>query len=137
MFEEACALPFMLFTAGLFQDTRLDYLEKNNEIRTRNTDTIMKNNTAIMDTRMENMETKMDQMKTDIEGRFETVNNEVKGLKTALVEAFDQLKDVLVKMESNIKENARKIGYAPSGDRENIIVAGGSGNDSVEMFNWP
>ena len=124
-------------------NTRLDNLENNNEIRTRNTDTTMNNNTAIMDTRMANintrmanMETKMDQMKTDIEGKFETVNNEVKGLKTALVEAFDQMKDVLIKMEDNIKENAKKIRYAPSGDRQNIIVAGGHGKDSVEMFNW-
>ena len=125
------------------RNTRLDYLENNNEIRTRNTDTTMKNNTAIMDTRMTNidtrmanMETKMAQMKTDMDAKFETVNNEIKGLKTALVEAFDQMKDVLIKMEDNIKENARKVRNAPSGDRENIIVAGGSGNDSVEMFNW-
>ena len=124
-------------------NTRLDHLEMNIETRMRNTDTTMKNNTAIMgtrmaniDTRMANMETQMAQMKTDIEGKFETVNNEVKELKTALVEAFDQMKDVLVKMEDNIKENARKVRNAPSGDRENIIVAGGTRNDSVEMFNW-
>ena len=124
-------------------DARLDNLQKNIEIRTTNTDTIMKNNTAIIDTRMANintrmanMETKMDQMKTDIEGKFETVNNEVKGLKTALVEAFNQMKDVFVKMENKKEENARKVRIAPSGDRENIIVAGGVGNNSVEMFNW-
>ena len=85
---------------------------------------------------MANMETKMTQMKTDVEEKFETVNNEVKELKTALVEAFDQIKDVLIKMEDNIKENARKVRNAPSGDRENIIVAGGDENNSVEMFNW-
>ena len=124
-------------------NTRLDYLENNNEIRTRNTDTTMKNNTAIIDTRMANidtrianMETKMAQMKTDIEGKFETVNNEVRGLKTALVEALDQMKGVLIKMEDNIKKNAKKIRYSPSGDRQNIIVTGGHGKDSVEMFNW-
>ena len=71
-------------------NTRLDNLEMNIEIRMRNTDgTRMVN----IDTRLANMETKMAQMKTDIEGKFETVNNEVKGLKTALVEAFDQIKD--------------------------------------------
>ena len=117
-------------------NARLDNLEKNIEIRTTNTDTTMKNNTTIMDTRMANMETKMDQMKTDIEGKFETVNNEVKGLKTALVEAFDQMKDVLVKIDGKMEEKARKVRHAPSGDRENIIVAGGVMNDSVEMFNW-
>ena len=106
------------------------------QIRTTNTDTTMKNNTAIMDTRMANMETKMAQMKTDIEGKLETVNNEVKGLKTALVEAFDQMKDVLVKMDGKMEEKAKKVRNAPSTDRENIIVAGGYRNDSVEMFNW-
>ena len=131
-------------------DTRLDNLENNIETRVRNTDTTMKNNSAIMDTRMANidtrmanidtrmanMETKMAQMKTDIEGQVETVNNEVKGLKTALVEAFDQMKDVLVKVDGKIERNARKVRMAPSGDIENIIIAGGYENNSVEMFNW-
>ena len=120
-------------------ETKLVNLEKNMmamDTNMKNTDTTMKNNTAMMDTRMANMETKMAQMKTDVETKFETVNNEVKGLKTALVEAFDQMKDVLVKMEDNIRENVRKLRNAPSGDRENIIVAGGVRNDSVEMFNW-
>ena len=117
-------------------NTRLDDLENNNQIRTRNTDTTINNNTAIMDTRMTNMdtrmanmETKMAQMKTDMDAKFETV-------KTALVEAFDEIKDVLIKMEDNIKENARKVRNASSGDRENIIVAGGAFTNSVEMFNW-
>ena len=124
--------------------TRLDSLETNIETRMTNTDTIIKNNTAIMDarmanmeTRMTNMETKMTHLKTDMDAKFETVNNKVKGLKTVLVEAFDQMKDILVKMEDKKEENARKVINAPSGDRrENIIVAGGAWNDSVEMFNW-
>ena len=118
-------------------------LEKRIETHMNNTDTTIKNNTAIMETRMANVETKMANvetkivnMKTDIEGKLEAVNTEVKGLKTALVEAFDQMKDVLVKMEDKIHENARKVRNAPSGDKENIIVAGGSEHDSVEMFNW-
>jgi hypothetical protein len=60
----------------------------------------------------------------------------VKGLKTALIEGFDEMKDVLVKMEDKIEENARKVRNTASGDKENIIVAGGHGTDSVEMFNW-
>ena len=118
-------------------------LEKRIETHMNNTGTTIKNNTAIMETRMANVETKianvetkMVNMKTDIERKLEAVNNEVKGLKTALVEAFDQMKDVLVKIEDKIEENTRKVRNAPSGDRENIIVAGGLGNDSVEMFNW-
>ena len=93
---------------------------------------ITKNNTA---TRLANVEVKMAQMKTDMNAKFETANNEVKRLKTALVEAFDQMKDVLAKMEDKIEKNA-KVRNAPSSERENIIVVGGGWNDSVEMFNW-
>jgi N-acetylneuraminic acid mutarotase len=57
-------------------------------------------------------------------------------LKTALIEGFDEMKDVLVKMEDKIEENTRKVRNTASGDKENIIVAGGAGTDSVEMFNW-
>ena len=137
-------------------------LEKNMETQIKNTDTSMKN-TAIMETRLanvetgmanveigmanvqtrmanvetrlENVETKMAHMKTDLEGKLDAVNNEVKGLRTALVEAFNEMKDVLVKMDGKIEENARKVS-GPRSDRENIIVAGGYGNNSVEMFNW-
>ena len=56
-----------------------------------------------------------------MEGKLEAV----KGLKTALVEAFDQMKDVLVKMEEKKEENARKVKNAPSGDRENNYNCGG------------
>ena len=135
------------------QTARIETNQKNMETKLVNLeksiDTSMKNNTAIMEnrmanletrmenveTRMENVETKMVHMKTDLEGKLDAVNNEVKGLRTALVEAFNEMKDVLVKMDGKIEENARKVS-GPSGDRENIIVAGGVGNDSVEMFNW-
>jgi N-acetylneuraminic acid mutarotase len=90
-----------------------------------------------------NMETNMERntadIKTDMElmdGKLEAVNNEVIGLKTALIEGFDEMKDVLVKMEDKIDENARKVRNTASGDKENIIVAGGDGTVSVEMFNW-
>ena len=119
-------------------ETKLVNLVKNIDTRLKNTDTTVKNNTPIMETQMANVETKMVHMKTDIEGKLETVNNEVRGLKTPLVEAFDQMKDVLVKMGDNIKENPRKVRNATSGDRENIIVVGGYWHHprSVEMCNW-
>jgi hypothetical protein len=72
----------------------------------------------------------MEDIKTDMEGKLEAVNNEVRGLKTALIEGFDEMKDVLV------EENTRKVRNTASGDKENIIVAGGRGPRSVEMFNW-
>ena len=143
-------------------ETKLVNMEKNMETQIKNTDTTMKNTTimetrlanvetgmanvetgmanvqtrmANVETRMENVETKMVHMKTDLEGKLDAVYNEVKGLRTALVEAFNEMKDVLVKMDGKIEENARKV-CGPSGDTENIIVAGGAGNGSVEMFNW-
>ncbi|CAB4031398.1 E3 ubiquitin- ligase NRDP1 [Paramuricea clavata] len=93
-----------------------------------------------METHMKNMQTNMAtnaaDIKTDMEGKLEAVNNEVRGLKTSLIEGFDEMKDVLVKMEDKIEENTRKVRNTASGDKENIIVAGGARTDSVEMFNW-
>jgi hypothetical protein len=91
-----------------------------------------------METHMKNMATNetMADIKTDMEGKLDAVNNEVRGLKRALIEGFDEMKDVLVKVEDKIEENTRKVRNTASGDKENIIVAGSGGTDSVEMFNW-
>ena len=115
-------------------------MEKNMETQIKNTNTTMQNNIAILETKLaESVERKFEQKLAKniayIEEKFEAVNNEVKGLKTALAEAFDQMKDVLIKMDGKKEENARKVRNAPSGDRENIIVTGGVMDDSVEMFN--
>ena len=80
--------------------------------------------------------TNLEKKTTDIDGKLDAVNNDVRGLQTALIDAFNEMKDVLVKMDKKIEENTRKIRNKPSGDKENIIVAGGVGTDSVEMFNW-
>ena len=114
---------------------------ENVETQIRNTNTTMQNNMSILETKLAEsvekiVEQKLAKNTATMEGKLEAVNNEVKGLKTALVEAFDQMKDVLVKVDGKIEENARKVRNAPSGDKENIIVAGGLGNVSVEMFNW-
>ena len=89
-----------------------------------------------MEKRMANLEKNMERNAADMEGKLEAVNNEVRGLKTALIEGFDEMKDVLVKLEDKKEENIRKVRNTASGDKENIIVAGGGGTDSVEMFNW-
>ena len=91
---------------------------------------------ARMETSQSNIEKNMAKNTANMEGKLQAVNNEVKGLKTALVEAFDQIKDILVKMEDNKKESVRKVRIGSSGESENIIVAGGRENDSIEMFNW-
>ena len=99
-------------------------------------ETHIKNIQTNMDTRMAHMEINIERNSANVEEKLEAVNHEVTGLKTSLIEAFNEMKDVLVKMEDKIEENTRKVRSAPSGDRENIIVAGGHWTDSVEMFNW-
>jgi hypothetical protein len=103
------------------------------ETHIKNIQTSMATNATNMETRMANVERNMERNAADMEGKLEEVNNEVKGLKTALIEGFDEMKDVLVKMK---EENTRKVRNTASGDKENIIVAGGDGTNSVEMFNW-
>ena len=128
-------------------ETKLTNLEKNMETKRTNLEKSMETKLTNLEKNMEtkltnlekNMETRFanfEKNTADTEGKLEVVNNEVKGLKTALVEGFNQLKDVLVNMEGNVKENSGEVRSALSGDRENILVAGGRGNDSVEMFNW-
>ena len=90
-------------------------------------------NVASMGTKITNVEKNMERNAADMEGKLEAVNNEVRGLKAALIEGFDEIKDVLVEMN---EENRRKVRNTASGDKENIIVAGGYETDSVEMFNW-
>ena len=89
-----------------------------------------------MEKRIANVEKNIEKNTANMEGKLEAVNNKMAGLRTALIEAFDEMKDVLVKMEHKKEENTRKVRNTPSGDRENIIVVGGVGTYSVEMFNW-
>ncbi|XP_028416170.1 kelch domain-containing protein 8B-like [Dendronephthya gigantea] len=96
---------------------------------------IEKNNTTV-ETKITNLERKIDKNTAETEGKLEAVNNNVDGLKTALIQAFNEMKDVLITKEGKKEENSRKIINKPSGDKENIIVAGGSRTNSVEMFNW-
>ena len=117
-------------------EKRMARMETNQTNVKKNMETKLANLEKNMETKFTILEINMAKMKTDMDVKFETVNNEVKGLKTALVEAFDQMKDVLVKMEDKKEKNARKVTNASSGERQNIIVAGGVVNDSVEMFNW-
>ncbi|CAB4009627.1 E3 ubiquitin- ligase PDZRN3-like [Paramuricea clavata] len=103
----------------------------------------MATNVVTMETNMKNIEKSMatnaasaERNAADMEEKLEAVNNEVTGFQEALIDAFIEMKDVLIKMDDKIKENTRKVRNTPSGDRENIIVAGGWGTGSVEMFDW-
>ncbi|XP_028415161.1 kelch domain-containing protein 8B-like [Dendronephthya gigantea] len=58
--------------------------------------------------RIGNIEKNTADIKADIERKHEAVNNKVDGLKTALVKAFDEIKDVLIMMEAKKGENTRK-----------------------------
>ena len=119
-------------------EDKLANLEKN---MATNLETQIQNNMEILETKLAEsvekiVEQKLAKNTANMVEKLEAVNNEVKGLKTALVETFDQMKDVLVKMDGKIEETARKVRNAPSSGRENIIVAGGFRINSVEMFNW-
>ena len=93
----------------------------------------LETNVGMMETKLTNVEQNMVDIKIEMEGEFESVNNEVTGFKTALIEGFNELQDFLVEMK---QENTKELRNTPSGDRENVIVGGGYGVDSVEMFNW-
>jgi hypothetical protein len=79
------------------------------------------------------MEEKIANLEENVEGKLEAVNTKVAGLATALIRGFNEIEDVLANMDDKIEKNPRNT---PSGDRENIVVSGGSGTESVEMFNW-
>ncbi|XP_028395764.1 kelch-like protein diablo [Dendronephthya gigantea] len=112
-------------------EQRMANIEKNNvTIGTKITN--LEKNVATVANIVKNRE----DIKADMEGKLEAVNHKVDGLKTALVRAFDEMKDVLITMEGKKGENTRKVINRPSGDKENIVVAGGRWVNSVEMFNW-
>ena len=113
-------------------EQKVENMEKNVTRQMANLDTKL----VDVETHLGNVEKNVERNTADMERKLEAVNKEMGGIKTALVEAFNEMKDVLVKMEGKIEENTRKVRNTPSGDRENIIVAGGYGTDSVEIFNW-
>ena len=100
----------------------------------------LERNVSNMEKSVANLETNVAKdiadIEADVKGKLEAINNEVRGLKTALIEGFEEMKEVLVKIEEKKGENTRKVRNTPSGDRENIIVAGGFGSACVQMFNW-
>ena len=93
-------------------------------------------NVTAMGAKMTNLETDFEKSTVNMEKRLDAINNDVTGLQKTLIGAFNEMKDVLVKLDSNKAENTRKVRNKPSGDKENIIVIGGYRIDSVEMFNW-
>ena len=114
---------------------------ENNNTKLANTDT----NVVNTDTKVEKMNKKIANLHANMEAKFEAMNNEVRGMKMSLNEVkdgFDHLKEaVLEKMESKERkqeEITRDVSGTASGGRENqhIIVAGGFGRNSVEIFNY-
>jgi N-acetylneuraminic acid mutarotase len=113
-----------------------------------NTDTkLEKMNTKMTntDTKLEKMNTKMTNLQVNVEAKFEAMNNEVREIKMSLNEVkdgFDHLKEaVLEKIENKERkqeEITRDVSGTASGGRENqhILVAGGLGTNSVEIFNY-
>ena len=118
-------------------ERRAERIERNQAVMKTSVSNMDENIATKMGNMERNMATSMERNATDMEEKLEAVKNKVTaGLNTALVKAFDEMKDVLIKMEDKIKENQTQKKGTASGERENIIVAGGEGTDSVEMFNW-
>ena len=91
-----------------------------------------------VDNKLANMKTKLIDIEKNMESKLEAVDNGVKELRISLVKSYEEMKDVLAETK---EENTRKVRNTPSGDRENVVVAGGStkfaeSSNSVEMFNW-
>ena len=92
-----------------------------------------------MNTKMKHIDTKLENLQANVEAKFETVNDEVRGMRTSLNEVqdgFETLKEaVLEKMES-VARKQEEITSATSAGRENqhIFVAGGSKTKAVEIF---
>ena len=102
----------------------------------RNVTSNIERNVATKVSNMEkNIATNMRNMETNLASSIKRNGAGIGGSQKALVEAFNEMKDVLVNVEDKIDKNPRKRRRTASGDRENIIVAGGVGTDSVEMFN--
>ena len=141
-------------------ETKIANLDTKINTNMAHSSTEMKNvNTKLnkMNTKLNNMDTKMAQtdvktetmvanLQANVEARFEAVNNEVRGMRKSLNEmrdGFDHLKEaVLEKMQSKERkqeEITRDVSGAESVGRENqhILVAGGAGRNSVEIFNYP
>ena len=133
-------------------DTKLNNMGmKLNNVDTKinNVDTKINNMNTKMahtDAKLENMNTNNVNFQANMKARFETVNNEVRGIRMSLNEikdGFDHLKEaVLEKIESKERkqeEITRDVSGAESGGKENqhIFVAGGWGTNSVEIFNYP
>jgi hypothetical protein len=62
-----------------------------------------------METKLANFEENMTDTKTHVEEKFKRMNNEVRGLRTTLIEGFNELKDVLSDgKEENTKRATNK-----------------------------
>ena len=130
-------------------NTKINNMDTNLKTKMAHTDTKLNKMEANIDTKMANTDTKLETVNTkmaNMEARFEAVNNEIRGMRMSLNEmkdGFDHLKEsVLEKIESKERKHeeiTRDASGAESGGRENqhIFVAGGLGEKSAEIFNYP
>ena len=113
-------------------EKRMANFEENMARKRAKVETIVAIETEIKNTQ-NNMERRITNVERNVVEAVHKLDNEVKEMRTSLVKSFEEMKDVLVEIKD---ENTRKVRNTPSGDRENIIVAGGWKKSSVEMFNW-
>ena len=92
---------------------------------------------ADMEKRITNVEKNIDSMEkhsTAMKERIEEVNNEVRRLKSALVEGFDQVKKALVKMEGKIDEIPGNVTNTASKSTEKLSYSAEISQDKDSRF---
>ena len=91
---------------------------------------------ADVEKRITNVEKNLDAMEkhsSDTNEQLKGITDEIRVFKAAMCEGLDQMHETLLKTRNKARKHA---GNAARCDRENIIVAGGATENSVEMFNW-
>ena len=106
-------------------------------------DTKTANLATTTNTKLETISAKMANLHANVEAKFEVVDTEMKGIRMSLTEmknGFDHLKETVLKesKERKQEEIAKEVSGAVSCGKENqhIFVAGGVGQNSVEIFNY-
>ncbi|XP_028400919.1 uncharacterized protein LOC114524016 [Dendronephthya gigantea] len=96
----------------------------------------------VMGTKLEVMGTNVENLQQNVNAKFGQMNNDMERMRTNLnevKEGFDNFKEAVIEKKER-KDNAEVDGANDVDDQANgerrILVAGGFGCDSVEMFNY-
>ena len=122
---------------------KLNKMEANIGTKITLIDTKTANLATTTNTKLETMSAKMANLHANVEAKFAAVSTEMKGIRMSLTEmkyGFDHLNETVLKEIKERKQEgiAKEVSGAVSCGKENqhIFVAGGVGQNSVEIFNY-